>query len=55
MEAFMGVFPLLRNLMRHSKNRWEGTWCIELLHVELLARMEVPMERHPFHVTLPRF
>jgi len=51
----MGVFPLLRNLMRHSKNRWEGTWCIELLHVELLARMEVQMERHPFSVTLPRF
>ena len=55
MEAFMGVFPLLRNLMQHSKNRWEGTWCIELLHVELLARMEVQMERHPFPVTLPRF
>ena len=51
----MGVFPLLRNLMMHSKEKWEGTWCIELLHVELLERMGIPLQRHPFHVTLPRF
>ena len=55
MEAFMGVFPMLRNLMMHSKAKWEGTWCIELLHVELLERMGIPLQRHPFHVTLPRF
>ena len=55
MEAFMGVFPLLRNLMMHSKEKWEGTWCIELLHVELLERMGITSERHPFYVTLPRF
>ena len=55
MESFMGVFPLLRSLIRSTKERREGTWCIELIHVELLDRMGIPMQRHPIPVTLPRF
>lgn len=55
MEVFMGVFPLLRPLMRASKERWEGTWCVELLHVELLNRLGIPLQSHPINVTLPRF
>ena len=55
MEGFMGVFPLLRYLMMQTKYHREGTWCIELVHIELLNTLGIPVERHPFSVTLPRF
>ncbi|MEY3811835.1 MAG: Synechococcus phage Bellamy [Pseudomonadota bacterium] len=55
MESFMGVFPLLKHLMNKTKLRREGTWCIELVHAELLDRMDVTVQRHPFSVSLPRF
>ena len=55
MEVFMGVFPLLRYLMMQTKYHREGTWCVELVHVELLETLGIPLERHPFSVTLPRF
>ena len=55
MEAFMGVFPLLRYLMLQTKCSREGTWCVELVHVELLETLGIPMLRHPIPVTLPRF
>ena len=55
MEGFMGVFPLLRYLMLQTKYHREGTWCIELVHIELLNTLGIPVERHPFSVTLPRF
>lgn len=55
MEAFMGVFPLAKCLISKTKENREGTWCIELVHVELLERMNIGMQRHPFSVTLPRF
>ena len=55
MEGFMGVFPLLRYLMLQTKCSREDTWCIELVHVELLDTLGIPLERHPFSVTLPRF
>ncbi len=55
MEGFMGVFPLLRYLMLQTKFRNEGTWCIELVHVELLNTLGIPIRMHPFSVTLPRF
>ena len=55
MEGFMGVFPLLRYLMLQTKYNREGTWCIELVHIELLSTLGIPVERHPFSVTLPRF
>ena len=55
MEGFMGVFHVLRPLLMQTKYRREGTWCIELVHVELLERLGIPLQRHPFSVTLPRF
>ena len=55
MEGFMGVFPLLRYLMLQTKCSREDTWCVELVHVELLDTLGIPLERHPFSVTLPRF
>jgi len=55
MEGFMSVFPLLRYLMLQTKCSREGTWCVELVHVELLETLGIPIERHPFSVTLPRF
>ena len=55
MEGFMGVFPLLRYLMLQTKCSREDTWCVELVHVELLETLGIPLERHPFSVTLPRF
>lgn len=55
MESFMGIFPLAKGLISKTKKSREGTWCIELVHVELLERMDVGMQRHPFSVTLPRF
>jgi len=55
MEGFMGAFPVLRPLLMQTKYRREGTWCIELVHVELLERLGIPLQRHPFSVTLPRF
>ena len=55
METFMGVFPMARCLIARTKQSREGTWCIELVHVELLDRLEIEMQRHPFSVTLPRF
>lgn len=55
MEAFMGVFPLAKCLISKTKENREGTWCIELVHVELFERMNIGMQRHPFSVTLPRF
>lgn len=55
MEGFMGCFSLLKYLMMQTKYHREGTWCIELVHVELLNTLGIPLERHPFGVTLPRF
>jgi len=55
MEGFMGVFPLLRYVMLQTKSSREDSWCVELLHVELLDTLGIPVERHPFSVTLPRF
>jgi hypothetical protein len=55
MEAFMGVFPLLRYLMMQTKYNREGTWCVELVHVELLETLGIPQKSHPFSITLPRF
>lgn len=55
MEGFMGVFPLLRYLMLQTKCNNEGTWCVEMVHVELLNTLGIPIERHPFLVSLPRF
>jgi hypothetical protein len=55
MEAFMGVFPLAKCLTMRTKESREGTWCIELIHVELMERMGIPLQRHPFSVSLPRF
>ena len=55
MEGFMGVFPLLRYLMLQTKCNRDDTWCVELVHVELLDTLGIPLERHPFSVTLPRF
>lgn len=55
MEGFMGVFPLLRYLMLQTKCSNDGTWCVELVHIELLNTLGIPVERHSFSVSLPRF
>jgi len=55
MEVFMGVFPLCQRMFDLTKYKNNGTWCVELIHSELLDRLGVIVESHPISVSLPRF
>ena len=55
MEVFMGVFPLCQRIIDLTKYKNNGTWCIELIHSELLDLLGVVVESHPISVSLPRF
>lgn len=55
MEVFMGVFPICQRMFDLTKYKNNGTWCIELIHSELLDRLGVVVESHPISVSLPRF
>lgn len=55
MEVFMGIFPISQRMFDLTKYENNGTWCVELIHVELLNRLGVEIQTHPISVNLPRF
>jgi len=55
MEVFMRVFPISQSMFDLTKYLNEGTWCVELIHVELLDRLGIEIQIHPISVQLPRF
>jgi hypothetical protein len=55
MEVFMGVFPLCQRIIDLTKYKNDGTWCIELIHSEILDLLGVVVKTHPISVSLPRF
>jgi len=55
MEVFMRVFPISQRMFDLTKYLNEGTWCVELIHVELLDRLGIEIQIHPISVQLPRF
>lgn len=55
MDVFTGVFPMFQRIFDLTKYYRNNAWDNETLHVQALEQMSIEIQRHPIHLSVPRF
>lgn len=55
MDPFMNAFCVIDHCIDKCMEQTGGAWCCELIHRKMIDFFDIPCQKLPIHITLPRF